>query len=125
MRDLVMPFGMYRGERLELVAQDDGYCRWLFAQTWFASTTPRSPASWRVCAATTVDRRQLTGCRTVCRCGLTDAPPGDNCCTSGILGAYFRNDVLPAVGSCAAPKAGSLPVLGALWRTASCARGSP
>lgn len=36
-RDLVMPFGMYRGERLELVAQDDGYCRWLFAQPWFVT----------------------------------------------------------------------------------------
>jgi hypothetical protein len=40
LRELVMPFGMYRGERLELVAQDDGYCRWLFEQSWFAADHP-------------------------------------------------------------------------------------
>ena len=39
-RELLMPFGRYRGERLELVAQDDGYCRWLFAQPWFATDHP-------------------------------------------------------------------------------------
>jgi hypothetical protein len=31
----IVPFGKYRGQPIEALAADRGYCDWLMSQTWF------------------------------------------------------------------------------------------
>jgi len=40
MQDLV-PFGKYKGQPLEVIATDRGYCDWLLAQAWFVQRYPQ------------------------------------------------------------------------------------
>jgi len=37
----VVPFGKYKGQPLEVIATDRGYCDWLLAQAWFVQRYPQ------------------------------------------------------------------------------------
>lgn len=36
----IIPFGKYKGQPLEVLQQDKGYCDWLMAQDWLQSRFP-------------------------------------------------------------------------------------